>query len=98
MRVLNMMVWAYFFIHMTVGGTYSVLCSEDQMKDINGESIQRTCVRDCEFNPQIMSIITNFSMRLYILMQGGGTFISCSSGLFESYCCDFFIHGLTRNL
>ena len=51
MRVLNMMVWAYFFIYVTVIGRYCVLGSEDHMKDINGESVQRTCVRDCEFNP-----------------------------------------------
>ena len=77
MRVLNMMVWAYFFIYVTVVGMYFVLGSEDQMKEINGESVQRTCVRDCEFNPQVMSIISHSYMRLYILMQGGGTFISC---------------------
>ena len=68
------------------------------MKDINGESVQRTYVRDCEFNPQIMSIISHSYMRLYIMVQGGRTFISCLSGIFESYCCECFIHGLTRNL
>ena len=51
MRVLNMMVWAYFFIYVMVIGTYYVPGSKDQMKDINGEYVQRTCVRDCEFNP-----------------------------------------------
>ena len=50
MRVLNMMVWAYFFIYVMVVGMHFVLGSEDQMKEINGESVQRTCVRDCEFN------------------------------------------------
>ena len=98
MPVLNMMVWAYFFIYVTVGGTYRVLCSDDQMKDSNGESIRRTCVRDCEFNPQIISIITNSSMRLYILVQGGGTFISFSLGYLGSYCCECFIHGSSRNI
>ena len=98
MPVLNIMVWAYFFIYVRVSGTYSVLCSENQMKDINGESAQRTCVRDYEFNPQIMSIITNLSMRLYILMQGGGILIKCSLGYLESYCHECFIHGSSRNL
>ena len=98
MCVLNMMVWAYFFIYVTVVGMYFVLGSEDQMKEINGESIQRTCVRDCECNPQIMSIISHSYMRLYILVQGGGTFINCSSGIFEVYCCECFICGSTRNL
>ena len=50
MPFLNMMVWADFFIYVTVVGTHFLLGSEDQMKEINGEYVQRTCVRDCEFN------------------------------------------------
>ena len=51
MSILNMMVWAYFLIYVMVGGMYSVMCSENQMKDINGELSHGTCVRDCDFNP-----------------------------------------------
>ena len=98
MRVLNMMVWAYFFIYLTNAGTHIVLCSEDQVKGINGEFALKTCVRDCEFNLQIMSIISHYSMRLYILVQGGRTFISFLSSISESYCCESFICGSTRNL
>ena len=47
---------------------------------------------------QIISIISHSYMRLYILVHSGGTFINCSSGIFESYSCEYFIHGSTRNL
>ena len=93
-----MMVWAYFFIYLTDAGTHIVLCSEDQVKGINGDSALKTCVRDCVFNLWIMSITSHPNMRLYILVQGGKTFISCLSGIFGSYYCECFIRGSTSNL
>ena len=75
-----------------------VLCSEDRMKGINGESGLKTCVRDCEFNLQIMSIMSHPYMRLYIMVQSGETFISCLLGCFGSYYCECFICGSTSNL
>ena len=98
MRVLNMMVWAYFFIYLTDVGTHFVLCFEDQVKGINGEFALKTCVRDYEFNLQIVSIMSHPNMRLYILVQGGETFITCLSGIFGSYYCECFIRGSTSNL
>ena len=93
-----MMVWAYFFISLTDAGTHIVLCSEDQVKGINGESALKTCVRDCEFNLQIMAIMSHPNMRLYILVQGGENLISCLSGILVSYYCECFIRGSTSNL
>ena len=68
------------------------------MKGINGESGLKTCVRNCEFNLQIVSIMSHPYMRLYILVQGGETFISCLSSFSRSYYCECFICGSTSNL
>ena len=98
MRVLNMMVWAYFFIYLTDVGTHIVLCSEDQVRGINGEYALKTCVRDCVVNFLIVSIMSHPNMRLYILVQGGENLISFLSGVLVRYYCECFIRGSTGNL
>ena len=68
------------------------------MKGINGESALKTCVRDCVVYLLIVSIMSHPNMRLYILVQGGETLISCLSSVLVSYYCECFIHGSTSNL
>ena len=93
MHVLNMMVWAYFFIYLTDTGMHIVLCSEDQVKGINGDSAIKTCVMDCVVNLLVVSIMPHPNMRLYILVQGGEPLINYLSSVLVCYYCECFIHG-----